>query len=161
MNKGKIIALDNAAPSPEKRKFLAAGLWTLAGLLGASFMWPVYELATRRLPGKKLVYFNSLPLRDMPEVGVKKIGLSLRGGTPDTRVFLKRDEGGTLTAFSAVCSHLGCIVDYNHTRREFICPCHGGRYDIGGNPVAGPPPAPLKRLPVRLAGEYIQVGFYI
>ena len=98
----------------------------------------------------------------MPEVGIARAELTLRGGDrPDTRVFIKIGVDGGITAFSAVCRHLGCLVDYNRLKGEFICPCHGGRYDQDGRVVAGPPPGPLNRLPVRVEGGKVLVGFYV
>lgn len=154
--------MEDAPPVPSRRRFLAWGLWTAFGLIAASAVWPVLEIASRSAKRKKLAYFSAVLVHDMPEVGVKKVELNVRGGDkPDTRVFIRRDEAGGLVAFWAVCTHLGCIVDFNHVRREFICPCHGGRYDLDGNVVYGPPPRPLDRLPVRVRGEYIQVGIRI
>lgn len=52
-------------------------------------------------------------------------------------------------AFSAVCTHAGCGVGYEQSTEQFICPCHGGTYDAKtGQVLAGPPPAPLPKIPV-------------
>jgi len=154
--------INETPPSPARRKLISLGLWGILAVIAASAAWPVFELLSRRPARKKLVWFGALPAREMPEVGVRKAELSLRGGgAPDTRVFLRRTEGGELTAFSAVCTHLGCLVGYNRVRREFICPCHAGRYNEDGSVASGPPPKPLARLPVRVEGEHIQVGFKI
>ena len=76
------------------------------------------------------MFADALLLSDMPEVGVKKIALYFTpGGKADARVFVKRGPDGSLTAFSAVCTHLGCVVNYDRLKDQFICPCHGGIYD--------------------------------
>jgi Rieske Fe-S protein len=49
-----------------------------------------------------------------------------------------RDETGTLHAVSAVCTHMGCVVDFNRTERTWDCPCHGSRYDYDGQVIRGP-----------------------
>src|SRR3990172_7904594 len=64
-------------------------------------------------------------------------------------VFLDR-EGDGYRALSATCTHLGCRVRWDETRSQFLCPCHGGVYDREGRVVAGPPPAPLTQLAVRV-----------
>lgn len=46
-------------------------------------------------------------------------------------------------AFSAICTHLGCIVQWSEPRRQFACPCHAGFFDTDGRVVSGPPPRPL------------------
>lgn len=55
---------------------------------------------------------------------------------------------GTITAFSAICTHEGCIVDWNANQQIIECPCHDGQYDTEGKVIAGPPPAPLLRFRV-------------
>lgn len=51
-----------------------------------------------------------------------------------------------LRAFSAVCTHLGCVVKWRKGRREFLCPCHGARFDAEGRVMGGPAPRALARL---------------
>jgi thiosulfate dehydrogenase [quinone] large subunit len=57
-----------------------------------------------------------------------------------------------LVAFDAVCTHAGCTVEYDPSSHMLICPCHGGEYDPahGAQVVAGPPPSPLGKLPIRV-----------
>jgi cytochrome b6-f complex iron-sulfur subunit len=61
---------------------------------------------------------------------------------------------------SAVCTHLRCILDYDRERHGFACPCHAGRFDLGGQVISGPPNRPLKSYEVSVrAGEIlVQVG---
>lgn len=54
-------------------------------------------------------------------------------------------------AFSALCTHLQCVVQYAAERKRFECPCHGGVYSLDGTNVAGPPPRPLDELAVAIA----------
>ncbi|MBD2089733.1 FAD-dependent oxidoreductase [Microcoleus sp. FACHB-1515] len=49
-----------------------------------------------------------------------------------------RDESGTLHARSAVCTHLGCIVNWNAAEKSWDCPCHGGRFTCTGEVLTGP-----------------------
>jgi len=48
--------------------------------------------------------------------------------------------------FSSTCSHLACNVIWQEETREFVCPCHSGRFDAQGQPIAGPPSRPLSIL---------------
>jgi Rieske Fe-S protein len=54
------------------------------------------------------------------------------------RVAAYRDETRTLHAVSAVCTHMGCIIDWNATARTWDCPCHGSRFDYDGHVIHGP-----------------------
>ncbi|MCF8382619.1 MAG: FAD-dependent oxidoreductase [Chlorobium sp.] len=57
-------------------------------------------------------------------------------------------EGGVIRAFDARCTHMGCPVTWDAEAGGFYCPCHAGRFDTAGNPVGGPPEAPLVKLDV-------------
>jgi len=48
------------------------------------------------------------------------------------------DEQGILHEFSAVCPHLGCLVEWNHNESTWDCPCHGSRFDKLGCLLNGP-----------------------
>ncbi|MBW2525904.1 MAG: Rieske (2Fe-2S) protein, partial [Deltaproteobacteria bacterium] len=49
------------------------------------------------------------------------------------------DGAADYLALSARCPHLGCRVSWNGVRGEYECPCHQGRFDATGEPLAGPP----------------------
>lgn len=67
---------------------------------------------------------------------------------------LIRQSDGSLSAFSAVCTHAGCTVGYEGG--VIVCPCHGGEYDAEtGAVIAGPPPAPLAPKKVLESGGQI------
>jgi cytochrome b6-f complex iron-sulfur subunit len=72
-------------------------------------------------------------------------------------VLIKNREQGVI-ALSAVCTHLGCIVQWQKERSEFLCPCHAGRYTAQGQVISGPPPKPLQALPVSVANGTITIG---
>ena len=57
-----------------------------------------------------------------------------------------------LAAVSTTCTHLGCGVAWNAERKAFLCPCHGGVYGADGRVLAGPPPRPLAKAPLVVAG---------
>jgi glycine/D-amino acid oxidase-like deaminating enzyme/nitrite reductase/ring-hydroxylating ferredoxin subunit len=63
-------------------------------------------------------------------------GAVVRRGLSQVAVY--RDEHGTLHERSAVCSHLGCIVDWNSFEKTWDCPCHGSRFDAYGVVINGP-----------------------
>jgi thiosulfate dehydrogenase [quinone] large subunit len=61
-------------------------------------------------------------------------------------------------AFSAVCTHAGCTVDFNPASMEFVCPCHGGSFNaVNGKVLGGPPPSPLAQIPVHIVNHEIRV----
>lgn len=56
---------------------------------------------------------------------------------------------GRYYAYGAICTHLGCIVNWSKDEEEITCPCHDGSFDPRtGKVLAGPPPSPLPKLRV-------------
>ena len=64
-----------------------------------------------------------------------------------------RTPDGEIRAFSAVCTHLDCTVQFKSDTSQLWCACHNGTYDMGGNVVSGPPPRGLEQFVVNIRGE--------
>lgn len=61
-------------------------------------------------------------------------------------------------AYSAICTHLGCIVAWDASAKVIVCPCHDGRFNPAtGAVVSGPPPAPLPALTTAIEGNDIYI----
>jgi cytochrome b6-f complex iron-sulfur subunit len=76
----------------------------------------------------------------------------------DKPVIVVNTTQGGLKAFSAVCTHLGCIVGWDQSRQIILCPCHDGRFNpVNGAVISGPPPAPLPAVPVAVEGDTVYV----
>jgi len=80
-------------------------------------------------------YVTSGDVDDVSKI-VRGSGAVIRRGLKKVAVY--RDTHGVLHEHSAVCPHLGCIVDWNSTERTWDCPCHGSRFDTSGKVVNGP-----------------------
>ena len=119
----------------------------LAGSL-ASFLYPairfmnppdVAEAAVNEVAAGPL---QALPLNSGKIVKFgSKPALLVRVGDSDIR------------AFSAVCTHLNCTVQFQRETQQIWCACHNAHYDLNGRVVSGPPPAPLEQYAVRLRGD--------
>ena len=72
-------------------------------------------------------------------------------------VIVVRKQSGDYVAFSAVCTHLDCIVQYRKDLTQIYCACHNGKYDLNGRNVSGPPPAPLKKYGVSIKNDDVIV----
>jgi Rieske Fe-S protein len=64
------------------------------------------------------------------EATVLRDGSDVRG--------VHRDDEADLHAVSAVCPHMGCLVEWNDGDRTWDCPCHGSRFDCDGSVMDGP-----------------------
>jgi Rieske Fe-S protein len=67
-----------------------------------------------------------------------------------TVVYLVKTGESEVRAMHSTCTHLGCRTSYDAESKQIVCPCHGGVYDVNGQVVAGPPPAPLPQLNARV-----------
>ncbi len=89
------------------------------------------------------------------EAGKTTIYIRKRNSTLDVD---KSDQYNQFIAISSRCAHLGCPVRWVDAAERFICPCHGGVYDLLGRRVGGPPVRPLDRFYTRIEGQEVQVG---
>lgn len=71
---------------------------------------------------------------------------------------LVHTEQGEWRAFSAICTHLNCTVQYRNDLHQVWCACHNGLFDLSGRVVSGPPPEPLREFTVNLRGEDVMVS---
>lgn len=76
------------------------------------------------------------------------------GGKP---IMVIRTGEDSFKAFSAICTHLGCIVKWDSEDKKIKCPCHAAVFGSDGKVIAGPPPAPLKEFTVMVAGDEVKV----
>ena len=85
------------------------------------------------------------------------VGGSISVKVSGAKVLIARPAADAVAAFSAVCTHMGCTVAA--AGKEFHCPCHGSRFDATTGAVkAGPAPAALPSIPVRVVGGNIVSG---
>jgi cytochrome b6-f complex iron-sulfur subunit len=137
-----------ASPLVTRRNFIQLALAALGaswlGLLVQSWLFPAKTSTQEAKPVE-------IALSELPVGSVKTTAY---GGTP---VVVLRTAEST-RAFSLVCTHLGCIVQWQEGSKEFYCPCHDGRFDQFGEVIAGPPPVPLEQIPVSVQGERVIIG---
>jgi len=143
-----------------RRDFIAKALYAILTALGLGFLIPAMRIFSPANSGKsEQVFFPLISEDELPRSGVKKTELryTASGKERKVRLFIVVSDDVPVV-LSATCSHLGCLVNYHKEKREFLCPCHGGRYDLAGKNIAGPPPEPLIRFPARIDNGVIMVG---
>jgi cytochrome b6-f complex iron-sulfur subunit len=77
----------------------------------------------------------------------------------DHPVLVIHTADGEFRAFSALCTHLQCVVGYSPDQNRIVCPCHGGVYSVDGQNLSGPPPRPLDEYPVSINDGAVIVSF--
>jgi menaquinol-cytochrome c reductase iron-sulfur subunit len=66
---------------------------------------------------------------------------------------------GPVRAFSTVCPHLGCGIDFDERRDKFVCPCHDSLFSIDGKVLTGPSPRDMDELEVHTDGSEVRVRY--
>jgi cytochrome b6-f complex iron-sulfur subunit len=84
--------------------------------------------------------------------------LNTSGGSVASHGVVVANTGTAYIAIAQSCTHEGCSIGYNKSGNDFVCPCHGGTFDTGGNVISGPPPAPLKIYTVAQNGDILTIA---
>lgn len=134
-----------------RRTFLGVGLAALGALTAAAAGWPLFSYLAPS-SAKKAAEKVVIPEKDVPPGEAKFFEYA------GSSAVLVRKQDGNLVALSAVCTHLGCIVQWEKDKQDFLCPCHAGHYNADGLVTAGPPPKPLPKIPFSVADGSITVG---
>lgn len=132
-----------------RRKFLSSAFMTLGVGLGMGTL--LMRFGQFLIPARREKRFEEILIARDSDV-TKGSPLPIEIG--DSRMFLLRNDDG-FVAFSRKCTDLGCLVGWDNSRQQFVCPCHQGVYDRNGNNISGPPPRPLDRFSVAKKGEMI------
>jgi len=138
-----------------RRRFLDWFVGTSGGALLLSVLYPVARYLVP--PEIEESVARSVTLAVRPEDVKSNSGQIFRFGNQPG--ILVRTSAGDLRAFSAVCTHLACIVQYRPDLSHIIwCACHNGHFDLNGKNIAGPPPKPLEQYAVNLRGDRVVVS---
>jgi Rieske Fe-S protein len=155
-----------AAPAPpSRRSWLKWATHGLGALFGALLGLPAvaYLIDARNRTAADTSFKTVARLTDL-EVGVPR-QVVLRDLRHDAwtlhpndvigRVWLVRRDSQRVDAFTTICPHLGCSIDFQDSPdprdRLFVCPCHGGKFKLDGELLSRelPPPRGMDKLEVR------------
>jgi len=152
------IAQDHAehAEPRTRRAFLA-----VAGAAGACYVaalgYPIYRyLASPNEMALSAAAVTEVTLKDAQKLPSGSVLMFKFGPAP---AMLIHHLDGRWVALSAVCTHLGCTVQYEPDADRIHCACHGGVYNAytGAN-VSGPPPRPLRLFKVTVNPADVKVS---
>jgi Rieske Fe-S protein len=131
-------------------KYLLSG-----GLLGlaASIIYPI--IAYLKPPAQREVEVSSVKAGKIDDFQ-KESGKIIKFGSKP--VILIRTSKDDFKAYSAICTHLDCTVQYRKDMGVIWCACHNGKYDLNGRNISGPPPRPLEEYRVIVQKDEIFIS---
>ena len=143
-----------AVDDPSRRRFVNWFLGTSMGAFLLAVLYPVSRYLVPPTAGESAAGTVTLAIK--PEDVKPNTGQIFRFGSRPG--ILVRTATGELRAFSAVCTHLNCTVQYRPDFGQIWCACHNGHFDLNGKNVEGPPPRPLEAFVVNARGHQIVVS---
>ena len=129
-------------PSLTRRVFVKSGLAAAGACYAAALGYPIYQyLAAAAQKSEAESAVKEVVLNDVDKLPFPSALMFKFAGHP---ALLIRHTDNSWTALSAVCTHLGCTVQFDAKQNLITCACHGGIYNpaTGAN-ISGPPPKPL------------------
>ena len=131
--------------------------WLLSTSFGGLVLAVVYPTGRYLVPpaaGESAASSVTLPINpdDIAPNSAEIFKFGSRAG------LLVKTAAGELRAYSAACTHLGCIVQYRDDIGHIWCACHNGHFDLNGQNIEGPPPSPLETYIVNVRGDQIVVS---
>ena len=125
------------------------------GIIGfaASIIYPI--VAYLKPPKQREVEVSSVDAGKTSELEINSGKIVRFGNKPVIVIHTPKNE---FKAFSAVCTHLDCTVQYKKDMGLIWCACHNGKYDLNGKNISGPPPKPLEEYRVIIKGEELYVS---
>jgi cytochrome b6-f complex iron-sulfur subunit len=137
-----------------RRNFLN---WFLGTSAGAFLVAVLYPLSRYLIPPEvEESTAHTVTLSIKPQELKANSGQIFRFGSQPA--ILIDTPAGVVKAFSATCTHLGCIVQYRSDISQIWCACHNGHFDLNGKNIEGPPPKPLEEYVVNARGDQIVVS---
>ena len=147
---------DSGARQPARiarRRFLDYLTGTAFAALAGSAFYPIAKFLVP--PKVKEVTQGSVIVGKASALAPNTGKIFLFGGKP---AIVVRTPSGEVRAFTAICTHLACTVQYRTDLEHIWCACHNGHYDLHGQVVSGPPPRPLEEYKVTVKGDDIVVS---
>ena len=142
--------LDSKKTAPTRRDFLSR---LIAGWVAISILPTIYGIIQYLIPPiiyeKISQHIAKINLSEIPLItnGVKILKFNKKA------VFLFQIEKNQVRAISAICTHLGCVVQYQPEQKQFKCNCHGSTFDLTGKNTGGPAPTPLQLYRAELTAD--------
>lgn len=151
-----------------RRNFMVRAIIGIGAIIGAAVAVPlagfgILPVLRKREPD----WSDAGTAADLPvnEPQERRFFQTVKSGWQEERVertvWLVKKPGGSITAFSPNCPHLGCGYRWFGQDKQFKCPCHASVFDIDGNVLAGPAPRALDTIGTKIDDGKVLVKFEV
>jgi menaquinol-cytochrome c reductase iron-sulfur subunit len=152
-----------------RRKFMLTGIGVMGAGVGAIVaapalpyvLYPLFEETTQGaggfIPAGKPSQFSGTPVK--VDLFSDRVDAWSRVENVKIGSAWVVELGGELVAFSTVCPHLGCAIDYDPQVGKFKCPCHRSWFSLAGEVEEGPSPRALDRLEVKSEDKLVAIRY--
>ncbi len=136
-----------------RKEFLSYIISISGATLAGSILFPILKYITP--PKGTDVDVSQVIAAKVGELSINSAKIFRFGNKP---AILVNTPQGVFKAFTAVCTHLNCTVQYLNEASYIWCACHNGKFDLNGKVISGPPPRPLEEYKVNVVGQDIIVS---
>ncbi len=154
-----------------RRKFLKVCSVFLTSLIGIAYSIPLIRAFIN--PALQKTVTGSSGLVEVGDIRECQVNVPRKVAINDSRrdawttypqtvigaVWVVRGEDEKFTAYSVICPHLGCGIDWDKESGRFICPCHESYFDIKGEVLSGPSPRRMDTLETDIKGGRLFVRY--
>ena len=139
----------------KRRSFLEKAIkYTSIGGLSLLTLFGVFpELLKKKKSLRKVILGTPAKVFAQGKVITKRI--------ENETIIVLQKEMGVIEAYSAKCTHAGCLVEWHESQHSFLCKCHGGVFNEKGDPIAGPPKKSLEQFQIDIRKESNEIILYL
>jgi menaquinol-cytochrome c reductase iron-sulfur subunit len=168
--------MTNHTPTPrsqdpediQKRNFLKGLTAAVLGFLSLALTWPLvsFLIPSNESGGEKFIKvpnFPGIPVGKPTKLNFESVDVqAFITSNIVYDIWVIKHAADKVTVYSPLCPHLNCRYNFDSSKDQFACPCHGSVFNEDGKCIAGPAPRPLDTLPYKIeAGElYVQWELY-
>ena len=161
----KLNTANESAPANQRRRqFIIGAIYSLPCLIGGTLAAPIgtYLFGNKGTQTESWTDAGDISglQKDTPvQISFHQNvvdGWNVQNEKADAWVVLDNKE--QITAFSPLCTHLGCAYQWQTDKKTFLCPCHGSAFNMRGDVIAGPAPRALDKFAVKVEGRRLWLG---
>lgn len=147
----------NASEGKGRRTFLGWVTGVIAGVIGVTVGGSLVGYTILPALKRRQPEWNDVGKVESLQPGIPKemacihsIADGWQKTTTKKSLWVVKDNAGSVTVYSPICTHLGCGYRWEADQQQFHCPCHHSFFSLDGKVLSGPAPRPLDTLPTKI-----------